>query len=251
MLFTLQGSPIRILDESPDDLGGNPPNGGPDADTGVAAENNPDKTTPAGDGDTGDKGIKDVSAQTPPSTETTTSEPAKDTKPSQPDPEDADPDETIRKGKLANQNRTLTRQNEGLKDQLKSMGEVDKELDAANAKIAVMENANMKLELAGKYGVEPSMLEPMVGTKKELEAWLRKYTSKPEIAPETTMETETTKPTSTPDPEATTTPAPQTTTRVVTQPIDGDRPKSSGDKEFVDTKQMPAKEAREILEKQI
>lgn len=254
MLFTLQGSPIRILDEHQNDPGG--AGGGSEADTGVAAENIPDKTTPDG-GKPGEEGAKDVSAQTPPSTETPTSEPAAEPKPSAKDTEDAEA-KTKASAKVASENRTLKQENEGLRDRNETLQEVEKRAAKLDAENAAKDEIIVNLELASKWGFDPKMLEPINGTREEKEEWIRTFTAAPEKSGAATDP-------SNPEPPAT---APRVAAdpdkkpaeysegepesqRVVTREIDAGRPKSSDTKEFVDTKQMSTKEARKYLEDKI
>jgi len=168
MLLRKRGT--LILDESPNDLGGKvddtdkADDGSKVATDSDATKNNADKTKDGGSDDSANQKKADD----------------KKTSISKVEEDDAkgdggsdDDDLTKASASVATKYRRVKQENAGLKDQIKTLSEVEEENEHLKAEIAKINENNVKLKLAGKYGVNPKMLQPIMGTEEEIETWLR------------------------------------------------------------------------------
>lgn len=160
-----------ILDEKSDDAGGKTADE-QDVDT-------DDSTKNKSDDETKDGGSGDTSAKTQDKTDdTSTSDEGKDDATKGTGDSDND-DLTKASAVVAKKYRQAKAENVGLKGQVAVLSEVEEENERLKGELAKAEDANIKLELAGKYGVNPKMLDPIQGDKESLEVWLRENVGQP------------------------------------------------------------------------
>ena len=135
---------------------------GSDAGTDTKAQ----KTSDTKDGNSGETAKTQDKADTT-STSTTTSKDDAKAK------DNSDDEKTKASAKIAAESRKIKTENTGLKDQLGTLSEVDSENKELKSELAKQKDVNIKLRLAGKYGIKPSLLDMVQGTEEQLEEWLR------------------------------------------------------------------------------